>query len=92
MSIVGLRKTLDYETASKLVDKGDFILGGLEYPATKLVRSPLFQRLAGEIDATATHHTIRKSLPLVGILLNIAEIATCVTPVDKELHRFTSNR
>ena len=60
MSIVGLRKTLDYETASKLVDKGDFIVGGLEYPATKLVRSPLFQRLAGEIDATATHHTIKR--------------------------------
>ena len=60
MSIIGLRKNIDYETASKLVDKGDFILGGLEYPATKLIRSPLFQRLAGEIDQTATTHTIKR--------------------------------
>ena len=60
MIIVGLRKNLDYETALKLVDKGDVILGGLEYPATKIVRSPLFQRMAGEIEQTATQQTLRR--------------------------------
>jgi len=60
MNIVGLRKNLDYETALELVDKGDFVLGGLEYPATKIVRSPLFQRLAGEFEQTATQQTLRR--------------------------------
>ena len=60
MSIIGLRKNLSFETAAKLVDKGDFVLGGLEYPATKIIRSPLFQKLAGEIDQTATTHTIKR--------------------------------
>ena len=60
MSIVGLRKNIDYDTALKLVDKGDFVLGGLEYPATKIVRSPLFQRMAGDIEQTASQQTLSR--------------------------------
>ena len=54
--LAGLRRNIDYSEAVKLVDKGDFLLGGLTYPATKIVRSPLFQRMANGIDETHTHN------------------------------------
>ena len=60
MSIVGLRRNIDYNEAVQLVDKGDFLLGGLEYPATKIVRSPLFQRMANGIEDTHTQQTLNR--------------------------------
>ena len=56
--IVGLRRNIDYNEAVQLVDKGDFLLGGLAYPATKIVRSPLFQRMANGIEETHTQQTM----------------------------------
>ena len=56
--IVGLRRNIDYNDAVQLVDKGDFLLGGLAYPATKIVRSPLFQRMANGIEETHTQQTM----------------------------------
>jgi len=52
--IAGLRRNIDYEEAMQLVDKGDFILGGLEYPALKMVRNPLLQRMTEGIETTHT--------------------------------------
>jgi hypothetical protein len=56
--IVGLRRNIDYNDAVQLVDKGDFLLGGLAYPATKIVRSPLFQRMANGIEDAHTQQTM----------------------------------
>ena len=56
--IVGLRRNIDYNEAVQLVDKGDFLLGGLAYPATKIVRSPLFQRMANGIEDAHTQQTM----------------------------------
>ena len=59
MTLVGLRRNIDYEEAMQLVDsKGDFVLGGLEYPAMKIVRNPLFQRMAEGIETTHTQQTM----------------------------------
>ena len=55
--IVGLRRNIDYDEAVQRVDRGDFLLGGLAYPATKIVRSPLFQRMANGIDQVHTAQT-----------------------------------
>ena len=55
--IVGLRRNIDYDEAMQRVDRGDFLLGGLAYPATKIVRSPLFQRMAAGIEQTHTNQT-----------------------------------
>ena len=58
MSIVGLRKQIDYDTAARLVEVGNPVLGAMAYSATQMVRSPLFQRMAMGIDETATAHTV----------------------------------
>ena len=55
--IIGLRRNIDYDEAVQRVDRGDFVLGGLSYPATKIVRSPLFQRMANGIEQTHTNQT-----------------------------------
>ena len=58
----GFRRVITFEEAAQLADAAE-ISGPplrLSYPAMRLVQSPLFQRMAAQIDETATQQQVQR--------------------------------
>jgi hypothetical protein len=59
----GFRRVITFEEAAQLADAAEVGAGPplrLSYPAMRLVQSPLFQRMAGQIDETATQQQVQR--------------------------------
>jgi len=59
----GFRRVITFEEAAQLADAAELGVGPplrLAYPAMRLVQSPLFQRMAGQIDETATQQQVQR--------------------------------